>query len=417
MEETSNVPKLRFKEFTEPWEEILLKDNAYIKGRIGWKNLKQSEYTIKGPYLIASKHINNGKIYWEKCDHLSNKRYLESPEIALKLGDVIFSKDGSLGNPALIKYLPHESTINGTMMLVRVNSNISPNFFYQVLNSDYFFRLLHVLKSGSSIPHIFQRDMNNFKFKIPIKIKEQEMIADFLELIDNKINLLSSTIEYLKDFKNYCLQNLFSENKLRFNYLNSGGFKNKNDFKSVKLESLIKKGKAGGTPKSSIGRYYKGNIPFLSISDMTMQGKYITFTSKKITKEAINDSSAWIIPKNSLLYSIYASIGFVSINKIDLSTSQAIFGIILKDNVNIDYIYYYLTYFKRFVHKFIETGTQGNLNKNILYNFIIKIPNSIEEQEKIASFLSLIDKKIDLTQNQITEMEKFKKGLLQQMFV
>ena len=333
------------------------------------------------------------------------------------MGDVIFSKDGSLGNPALIKYLPHESTINGTMMLVRVNSNISPNFFYQVLNSDYFFRLLHVLKSGSSIPHIFQRDMNNFKFKIPIKIKEQEMIADFLELIDNKINLLSSTIEYLKDFKNYCLQNLFSENKLRFNYLNSGGFKNKNDFKSVKLESLIKKGKAGGTPKSSIGRYYKGNIPFLSISDMTMQGKYITFTSKKITKEAINDSSAWIIPKNSLLYSIYASIGFVSINKIDLSTSQAIFGIILKDNVNIDYIYYYLTYFKRFVHKFIETGTQGNLNKNILYNFIIKIPNSIEEQEKIASFLSLIDKKIDLTQNQITEMEKFKKGLLQQMFV
>ena len=121
------------------------------------------------------------------------------------MGDVIFSKDGSLGNPALIKYLPHESTINGTMMLVRVNSNISPNFFYQVLNSDYFFRLLHVLKSGSSIPHIFQRDMNNFKFKIPIKIKEQEMIADFLELIDNKINLLSSTIEYLKDFKNYCL--------------------------------------------------------------------------------------------------------------------------------------------------------------------------------------------------------------------
>ncbi|WP_413829098.1 restriction endonuclease subunit S [Methanobrevibacter sp. UBA412] len=402
MEETSNVPKLRFKEFTEPWEEILLKDNAYIKGRIGWKNLKQSEYTIKGPYLIASKHINNGKIYWEKCDHLSNKRYLESPEIALKLGDVIFSKDGSLGNPALIKYLPHESTINGTMMLVRVNSNISPNFFYQVLNSDYFFRLLHVLKSGSSIPHIFQRDMNNFKFKIPIKIKEQEMIADFLELIDNKINLLSSTIEYLKDFKNYCLQNLFSENKLRFIKRYNFDAKYVSDYLK---ESKIKASNDDINKHLTVKLNLKGVIP--------RESK--TIEKEGATTQYIRKSGQFIYGKQNLYK---GALGLIPKELDNFLSSSDIPSFDFINSVNHLWFYYYFS--RKSFYECLEKYSTGTGSKRISPTDFLKIKLFIpplEIQEKIASFLSLIDKKLDLTQNQIENMEKFKKGLLQQMFV
>jgi type I restriction enzyme S subunit len=382
---------------------------------------KLSQKDIGVPVLRSNNLINNELnlddiSYW----YIKDSKGAKIENYFLKENDLLINFINSLsqiGKIALFKNELKRNTIFTTNLLrLNFNSKIYIDFMYFYFQTGKYNNYIQVITKPAVNQASFTTvDLKKFNLKVP-SLHEQKKIANFLNSINHKIKLLNKKLGYFKDFKKYCFQNLFSE-KLRFNYLNSGGFKNKNDFKSVKLESLIKKGKAGGTPKSSIGRYYKGNIPFLSISDMTMQGKYITFTSKKITKEAINDSSAWIIPKNSLLYSIYASIGFVSINKIDLSTSQAIFGIILKDNVNIDYIYYYLTYFKRFVHKFIETGTQGNLNKNILYNFIIKIPNSIEEQEKIASFLSLIDKKIDLTQNQITEMEKFKKGLLQQMFV
>ncbi|MBQ3414344.1 MAG: restriction endonuclease subunit S [Clostridia bacterium] len=203
------------------------------------------------------------------------------------------------------------------------------------------------------------------------------------------------------------MQQIFAQ-KLRFDF--------SDEWKIVKLESLIKKGKAGGTPSSTNSEYYNGDIPFLSIRDMTEQGKYIVKTEKSITEEGLNNSSAWIIPKNSLLYSIYASIGLVAINRSDISTSQAIYGIILKDGVSLEYMYYYLTYFKKNVHKYIETGTQGNLNAKLLKSFEILLP-SLEEQEMNVNILSLVDEKIENSKKEIEKINEFKKGLLQQMFI
>lgn len=193
-------------------------------------------------------------------------------------------------------------------------------------------------------------------------------------------------------------------------------FDNINIEKIVKFKEIIKNGKAGGTPKSSIQSYYNGEIPFLTINDMTKQGKFIKSTEKTITKEGLNNSSAWIVPKNSLLYSMYASIGFVSINKIDLTTSQAIYSIILKDNVNQEYIFHYLKNYKRFIHKYIETGTQGNLNSKIIKNIKIKLP-SLEEQNYYSNLFNIFDYKIQTLNTKIKQYKTFKKYLLQNMFI
>lgn len=200
-----------------------------------------------------------------------------------------------------------------------------------------------------------------------------------------------------------------------FNKLFSEGNNYNIEYDNVKFKNLIKKSKAGGTPKSTIKEYYEGTIPFLSINDMTSQGKYIKSTEKHISEIGLSNSSAWLVPKNSLLYSMYASVGFVSINSIELTTSQAIYSIILKDNISLDYIYYYLSYYKKYVNKYIETGTQGNLNANIVKNLPILIP-STSNQEKIGSFLSVIDKKINLLKQEVKNNKEFKKSLLSKMF-
>ncbi|HIS90884.1 MAG TPA: restriction endonuclease subunit S, partial [Candidatus Faecisoma merdavium] len=167
-------------------------------------------------------------------------------------------------------------------------------------------------------------------------------------------------------------------------------FKGKKTNKIIK--NIIKYGKAGGTPKSSVKEYYNGKIPFLSISDMTKQGKYIYNTERNISEIGLKNSSAWLVPEDSIILSMYASYGLVAINKIKLSTSQAMFNMILNDNVFVEYIYQYLNYLNisNYYDKLISTGTQSNLNAEKIYNIKIFIPE-FNEQKLIANLLNCID--------------------------
>ena len=202
------VPEIRLDGFEGEWENIRLGDCAIIKGRLGWKSLKQEEYTEVGPSMIAGKHIKNGVIDWGKVDHIPQWRYEESPDIMLENGDIIFSKDGSLGNPALVSNLKGEATINSTMMLVRLDKKISSQFFYQVLTSSVFQKLIYLKVSGSSIPHLFQADMQDFKFYAP-SIEEQRAIGSYFSNLDNLINSHQEKIFQLETLKKKLLKDMF----------------------------------------------------------------------------------------------------------------------------------------------------------------------------------------------------------------
>lgn len=202
------VPEIRLDGFEGEWENIRLGDCAIIKGRLGWKSLKQEEYTEVGPSMIAGKHIKNGVIDWGEVDHIPQWRYDESPDIMLENGDIIFSKDGSLGNPALVSNLKGEATINSTMMLVRLDKKISSQFFYQVLTSSVFQKLIYLKVSGSSIPHLFQADMQDFKFYAP-SIEEQRAIGSYFSNLDNLINSHQEKIFQLETLKKKLLKDMF----------------------------------------------------------------------------------------------------------------------------------------------------------------------------------------------------------------
>lgn len=113
---------------------------------------------------------------------------------------------------------------------------------------------------------------------------------------------------------------------------------------------------------------------------------------------------------------MYASVGFVTINKIELATSQAVLNLIPKPNIYTEYLYYYLVYFQKFVDKYITTGTQGNLNAETVKKFEILFPD-FAEQTKIANFLSTIEEKIQTERAVLKQIDKQKKYLLQNLFV
>lgn len=204
----ADTPEIRFKGFTGKWEEKKLGEVAIIKGRLGWKSLKNNEYLDQGPSMIAGKHIKNGIINWSIVDHIPQWRYDESPEIMLKNGDVIFSKDGSLGNPAVIRDLNCLATINSTMMLVRFFKDVNYDFFYQVLRTRVFEDLIKLKVSGSSIPHLFQADMKDFSFLTPEE-NEQKLIGTYFQNLDRMIAQHQTRITKLQNIKKACLEKMF----------------------------------------------------------------------------------------------------------------------------------------------------------------------------------------------------------------
>lgn len=171
-----------------------------------------------------------------------------------------------------------------------------------------------------------------------------------------------------------------------------------------RLDTLFSKGKAGGTPTSTNKEYYNGEIPFLSISDITKQGKYVRYTENHLSRSGLENSSAWVVPEYSLIISMYASVGLVTINEVPITTSQAMFAMQLRDKDLLDYLYYYLSYFKyRHIHKYLETGTQSNINADIVRGIMIPTYGHSRNM-KIASTLQGIDAKID---NELSVLKLF----------
>lgn len=146
---------------------------------------------------------------------------------------------------------------------------------------------------------------------------------------------------------------------------------------------------SGGTPRTSVSSYYGGNIPWLRTQEVGY-GE-IWDTKIKITEEGLKNSSAKIIPENCIIIAMYgATVGRVGINKIPLSTNQACANIQVNPEIaDYKYVYYFLLHNYEYI-KSLGTGSQTNINANIVKNLKIPVP-SLEEQARIVAILDKFD--------------------------
>ena len=405
------VPKLRFKEFKDEWQKIYLKNTFSFYST---NSLSRADLSKEG----IIKNIHYGDIHQQFNNILDvSKEDLPYIKSTIKLnidnednfcqdGDLIFADASEdyegIGKAVELINIGSNKVVSGlhTILARDINKIMSIGFKGYLFNTSIVHNQIRVLANGFKVYGISKNNICDLDIKIPSKT-EQEKIANFLSLLDKKIKLQQKKIEALKIYKRGILCKTFS--KCSTNY---------------KIKDLLTLGKSGGTPKSTNISYYNGYIPFLSITDMTSQGKYINYTEKHISDIGLKNSSAWLLPVNTLILSMYASYGLVSINKIELSTSQAMFNMIFKENINIEYIYYYLSYLKEthFYNELVSTGTQSNLNADKVKNIPIYIPNETE-QYRISNLFNLLDKKIGFDQNILNSLIILKKSLLQQMFI
>ena len=395
------APKLRFKEFDGDWISKKIIDLAdYVDYR--GKTPKKVE---SGILLVTAKNIKQGYL-----DYSASQEFIEESAFddvmrrgKVELNDVLITTEAPLGNVASVDRT--DIALAQRVIKYRGKIDLLDNLFLkQKFLSESFQEILKSKATGGTVQGIKGSVLHQIPLIVPSK-QEQTKIASFLSAVDEKISQLTQKQELLSQYKQGMMQKLFSQ-QIRFKADDGSEF---GEWEEIKLGE-ISKTFSGGTPQSTNKSFYEGTIPFIKSGEI----------SKNTTEQCINDlalekSSAKLVKKGDLLYALYgATSGQVAISQIDGAINQAV--LCIRSELNTKYLLNFLLLKKEEILTTYLQGGQGNLSASILKEIYIPTP-CLEEQTKIANFLSAIDQKIEVVAQQIQHAKLWKKGLLQQMFV
>lgn len=197
--------------FQGEWLEINLAKLSHLKARIGWQGLTTEEYLSSGDYhLVTGTDFVAGRVDWERCCFVERERFIQDPNIQLKPRDILLTKDGTIGKVGYVDYLPGPSTLNSGIFVIRPkNASYDPLFVYYVLCSGIFDAFLNRLQAGSTIVHLYQKDLVHFKFRAP-SANEQCAIAAVLSDMDAEIVSLEDKLIKARAVKQGMMQVLLT---------------------------------------------------------------------------------------------------------------------------------------------------------------------------------------------------------------
>ena len=184
-----------------PWPTTTIAKSSYLRGRIGWQGLKAAEFLREGPYLVTGTDFHRGQIQWNTCHHVSEARFAEAEYIHLKNGDLLVTKDGTIGKIAYVERCPQKAVLNSGIFILRCrDGSYDHRWMFCILQSDYFRRFLDDNLAGSTIQHLYQHVFNNFEFPVPEKT-EQIKIAKIFSTVDRTIEQTGALIAKQKRLK------------------------------------------------------------------------------------------------------------------------------------------------------------------------------------------------------------------------
>ena len=394
-----NKPRIRFKGFTEDWEQRKFKDIAFKRGKISEADL---------PY-IEFEDINSGigtlnKNILQKVGHKKG--------ILFEAGDVLFGKlRPYLQNWLLCQFM---GIAVGDFWVFQPQI-VSSAFLYYLIQSEAYQSVANI-SSGTKMPRSSWSLVSESRFSIP-KYKEATMIGEFFTSIDKNITLHQCKLEKLKLMKKALLQKLFPKNGKHIPEIRFKGFTDAWEQRKLGSIGSTYTGLSGKT-KEDFGHGEAQYITYLNvfqntISDITMTDKVeiditqnevkygdVLFTTSSETPEEVGMSSVWLGDTPNIYLNSFC-FGFRPNQKIDP---------------------YFLGYSLRapYMRDKIKILAQGisryNISKNKVMGLDISLPNN-EEQKLLGTFLQRIDLIITLHQRKLERLQEVKKDLLQKMFV
>lgn len=390
----------------EDWELTRLGIVATFRTGPFGSSLHKSDYVYGGVPVINPMQIIDGKILNTPWMAISEAAAQKLSEFRLREHDIVIGRRGEMGRCAVVK-LNQSGWLCGTgSMIVRPNSRLEPRFAQRLLSSSPVVAAIEATSVGTTMINLNQSTLSNLQVQMPKTYLEQEAIADALDDADALIELLEQSLVKKLWVKQGTMQALLT-GQLRLPGF-SGGWEERRLFELAEMGS-------GGTPLSSVAEYYDGDIPWVSISDMTKGGKIIKSTERNLSALGLAHSAAQIFPAGTVLYAMYASLGECSIAEVAVCTSQAILGIKAKASMlDSEFLYHCLISLKAVVKELGQQGTQSNLNKGMVQNFSLRLP-ALLEQKAIVSILSEMDGEINVIETKLQKARYLKQGMMQEL--
>lgn len=183
--------RTRLAGFMDSWIEVPFSKVIVPKARIGWQGLRSDEYLRKGySYLIGGTDFYNGTISLNDIWFVAEERYQMDSNIQVSSGDVLVTKDGTIGKVAMVPTLDKPATLNSGVYVFRTKNGLERGFLYRILQSTVFRKFIDTLAAGSTIMHLYQKDLKKFVFMMPKDTEEQKAIANTLSSMDDEITAL-----------------------------------------------------------------------------------------------------------------------------------------------------------------------------------------------------------------------------------
>lgn len=411
------VPELRFPEFANDreWEvEPLGKLSQEIIEKTKGRKYKLMSIT-SGVGLVSQIEKFGREIAGESYKnyyviHNEDFAYNKSSTKLYAEGEIAMYNDEEIG-----------AVPNSIFTCFRFNKNkINPVFakypFANNLHGNWLRKFIAVGARANGALQVNNKDLFDIPFPYP-SLKEQQKIASFLSSLDELIEAHDKKLEAIKDHKKGLLQNLFPQEGKKVPDFRFPEFVNDSEWEKKNIEQIAKV-TTGGTPDSTNGKYWNGDMPWMNSGELNLKKVYKV--ANRITLDGLRESSTKLIPTRCVLIGLAGqgkTRGTAAINYIELCTNQSIASIHPNEKVFVsEFLYYKIdSMYEDLRTLSAGDGGRGGLNLQIIKSINIHLPK-LDEQKKIAAFLSSLDDLITAHTEKIEQLKLHKKGLLQELF-
>lgn len=387
---TKNEPQLRFPEFKDEWQERKLGEMSDVRTGPFGSALHSHDYVSFGTPIITVEHLSDYGIFHNNLPLVSDIDKQRLSTYLLKIGDIVFSRVGSVDRSSIIKQAEDGWLFSGRLLRVRFKTGF-PSFFNYCFQLEPTKQKVRNIAVGQTMPSINTEILKSIELSFPT-LPEQTKIANFLTAVDEKIQALRKKKELTQQYKKGIMQRIFSQ-ELRFTDENDNPFP---DWEEKKL--------------GEVADYEQPTNYLVSSTEYDDSFKTPVLTAGKTFILGYTNESNGIYNKNLpvIIFDDFTT-ATQFVNFPFKAKSSAMKIITARDGYNIKFI------FEKLQTINYELGGHGRHWISVFAEMEISFPTLLE-QTKIANFLSAIDERITLIDTQLKQAEAWKKGLLQKMF-
>ena len=402
-------PKIRFKSFEKRWESYRLSEYSnYRRGSFpqpyGNKEWYGGDDAM--PFVQVVDVLENLRLVSDTKQKIST---LAQPmSVFVPPDSVIVTLQGSIGRVAITQY---DAYVDRTILIFEdyISQTNKEFWAYTIRNK---FEIERQKAPGGTIKTITKEALSDFKVSIP-NYSEQSSIGSLFRNLDDLLASYKDNLANYQSLKATMLSKMFPKAGQTVPEIRLDGFEG--EWELLEVNDLADDFQSGGTPKTNVQEYWDGDIPWIQSSDLETNCLFEIKVQKSISEKGLKNSSAKIIPKDSIAVVTRVGVGKLAVMRHEYATSQDFLSLSnLKSNIEFTaYLLYRLL--QKEVTQLQGTSIKG-ITKGELLSKKVLIP-SLPEQQAIGAYFSNLDNLINSHQEKIRKLETLKKKLLQDMFI